>query len=260
MEVYAGFTAQSDHEIGRVIDAIAATGQLDNTLIVYIAGDNGASMEGGLYGTSNLMAQVNGVPEDTAAMLAHLDELGGPHTDAALSGRLGLGRQRALPMGQAYRLSPRRNARSHGRLLAQAHQRRRRHSHQFEARHRRCADHPRSRRRSPRPLKSTASSSSASTASACSPPSPHATAPETRTTQYFEMMGNRAIYHDGWIAAARSGLLPWVYASAPDTMRQQPWELYNLANDYSEADNLAAQYPDKLKQLAVPLRPRGEAE
>ena len=80
MEVYAGFTAQSDHELGRVIDAIAATGQLDNTLILYIAGDNGASLEGGLNGTSNGMAQINGVTETPAAMLAKLDQLGGPMT------------------------------------------------------------------------------------------------------------------------------------------------------------------------------------
>jgi len=57
------------------------------------------------------------------------------------------------------------------------------------------------------------------------------------------------MYSDGWIASARSGVLPWVYGSAPDTMQQQPWELYNLATDYSEADNLAKQYPDKLKEL-----------
>ena len=63
MEVYAGFTAQSDYEMGRVIDAIAATGQLDNTLIVYIAGDNGASLEGGLYGTANAMAQITACRE-----------------------------------------------------------------------------------------------------------------------------------------------------------------------------------------------------
>ncbi len=80
MEVFAGFTAQSDHELGRVIDAIADTGQLENTLVIYIAGDNGASLEGGLHGTSNMMAQANGITDDTAASLANLDELGGPHT------------------------------------------------------------------------------------------------------------------------------------------------------------------------------------
>ena len=76
-----------------------------------------------------------------------------------------------------------------------------------------------------------------------------ATAPSQRTKQYFEMMGNRAIYHDDWMASARSGLLPWVYAGSSDNMMQQPWELYDLSKDYSEANNLARQYPDKVKQM-----------
>ncbi len=79
MEVFAGFTAQSDYELGRVIDAIAATGQLDNTLIIYIAGDNGASMEGGLYGTSNSMAQANGVPESHRLHALKARRIGRPH-------------------------------------------------------------------------------------------------------------------------------------------------------------------------------------
>jgi arylsulfatase A-like enzyme len=80
MEVFAGFMAQTDHEMGRIIDAIADTGQLDNTLIIYIAGDNGASLEGGLYGTDNTMAQVNGLPINASDIVARLDELGGPTT------------------------------------------------------------------------------------------------------------------------------------------------------------------------------------
>ena len=80
MEVFAGFLAQTDHEIGRVVESIRETGQLDNTLIFYIAGDNGASLEGNLTGATNSMAQVNGVPETVSEMLARLDDLGGPHT------------------------------------------------------------------------------------------------------------------------------------------------------------------------------------
>ena len=78
MEVFAGFMAQADHEIGRVIDAFRETGQLDNTLVIYIAGDNGASLEGGLDGTDNIMEQVNGLQTPAAEMLRHLDEIGGP--------------------------------------------------------------------------------------------------------------------------------------------------------------------------------------
>jgi arylsulfatase len=62
-------------------------------------------------------------------------------------------------------------------------------------------------------------------------------------------MGNRAIYYDDWMASARSGLLPWVYARSSENMMQQPWELYDLSKDYSEANNLAHQYPDKVKQM-----------
>jgi arylsulfatase len=76
--------------------------------------------------------------------------------------------------------------------------------------------------------------------------------PETRTTQYFEMLGNRAIYHDGWMAASRSGLLPWVYSNQPPPdPNKQPWELYDLRHDFSEADNIASQNPQKLKELSA---------
>jgi len=76
-----------------------------------------------------------------------------------------------------------------------------------------------------------------------------ASAPPNRTTQYFEMLGNRAIYNDGWMAASRSGELAWVYAPGPEQMMQQPWELYHLTDDYSEADDLAKQYPGKVQQM-----------
>ena len=119
MEVFAGFTAQSDHELGRVIDAIADTGQLDNTLIFYIAGDNGASMEGGLNGTANCHAAGStACRETTADMLAMTGRARRPHHHAALSGGLGVGGQYAVSMGQAHRLASWRHARPPGRLLA----------------------------------------------------------------------------------------------------------------------------------------------
>ena len=61
-----------------------------------------------------------------------------------------------------------------------------------------------------------------------------ADAPATRNSQYFEMLGNRAMYSEGWIAAARSGILPWIYSETPETMMKEPWELYNLTNDFSD--------------------------
>jgi hypothetical protein len=73
-------------------------------------------------------------------------------------------------------------------------------------------------------------------------------APEPRVTQYFEMLGNRAIYHEGFMGAARSGVLPWVYTEKTD-MDSQPWELYDLTRDYSQAKNLAAENPGKVREL-----------
>src|SRR5215467_10010783 len=78
MEAFAAFTAQTDHEVGRLIDAIEDMGQLDNTLVFWVIGDNGASMEGTFHGVFNELSSLNGVPEDPAFILKHLDEIGGP--------------------------------------------------------------------------------------------------------------------------------------------------------------------------------------
>src|SRR5262249_36647243 len=81
MEVYAGYLAQTDHEIGRVIDALAELGELDNTLVIYIMGDNGASAEGSLQGTSNEVAiNANGAEDSIEYLASIIDELGGPLT------------------------------------------------------------------------------------------------------------------------------------------------------------------------------------
>jgi arylsulfatase len=248
MEVYAGFTAQNDHELGRVIDAIAATGQLDNTLIVYIAGDNGASLEGGLNGTANAMAQVNGVESTTADMLAKLDELGGPHTTPhypvgwawagnapfqwgkRIGSHLG-GTRDPMVVYWPMRIKDAGGVRD-----------------QFED----VTDVAPTILEAaalPEPAEVNGVKQQRVDGMSMLPTFSAASVPSRRTTQYFEMMGNRAIYNDGWIAAARSGMLPWLYSAAPESMMQQPWELYHLSEDYSEADDVAAKYPAKLKQL-----------
>jgi arylsulfatase len=248
MEVYAGFTAQSDHELGRVIDAIGVLGQLDNTLIIYIAGDNGASLEGGLYGTTNAMAQVNGIQESTADMLAKLDELGGPHTNPH------------YPVGWAWAGNA---PFQWGKRIA---------SHLGGTRDPMVVYWP-DRIKDAGGIRyqfEDVTDIAPTILEAAGLPEPvevngvkqqhvdgismlstfaSASAPGQRTSQYFEMMGNRAIYDDGWMASARSGMLPWLYSAAPESMMQQPWELYHLSEDYSEANDLAKKYPDKLKQL-----------
>ena len=248
MEVYAGFTAQSDHEIGRVIDAIDATGQLDNTLIVYIAGDNGASLEGGLYGTANAMSQINGEPQSTEDALAVLDELGGPHTTPH------------YPVGWAWAGN---TPFQWGKRIA---------SHLGGTRDPMVVFWPSKVKDAggvryqfedvtdvaptileaaglPEPTEVNGVKQQRVDGMSMLATFTSATAPSQRTTQYFEMMGNRAIYHDDWMASARSGLLPWVYVGSSENMMQQPWELYDLSKDYSEANDLARQYPDKVKQM-----------
>jgi arylsulfatase len=76
-----------------------------------------------------------------------------------------------------------------------------------------------------------------------------AAAPSTRTTQYFEILGNRAIYHEGWVAACFHGRLPWVRSQAVEFGDDERWELYRIDDDFSEARDLAAEFPDKLREL-----------
>ncbi|MBS1823484.1 MAG: arylsulfatase [Acidobacteria bacterium] len=248
MEVFAGFMAQTDHEIGRVIDAISATGQLDNTLIVYIAGDNGASLEGGLNGAVNAMSEINGLPEETSSMLAKLDLLGGPRTtphypvgwawagDAPfqwgkrIGSHLGATRD-PLVVSWPSRIKTVGEVRTQFEDVTD------------------IAPTILEVAKVPQPVSVDGVRQQPMDGISMTSTFDSATAPGKRTTQYFEMMGNRAIYNDGWIAAARSGLLPWIYSTAPESMMQQPWELYNIGDDYSEADDLAVKLPAKLHQM-----------
>jgi arylsulfatase len=248
MEVFAGMMAQTDHEIGRVIDTIRDTGQLDNTLIFYIAGDNGASLEGGLTGTANMMAQMNGVKETTADMLTQLDALGGPTTTPHYP--VGWAWAGNTPFQWGKRIGSHLGGTRDPLVVSWP-------SHikddgstryQFEditdvmptileAAHIPVPTEVNGVKQQPMNGISMISTFDSPTIAS------------KRTTQYFEMMGNRAIYNDGWMASARSGSLPWIHLDQTPDVNQQPWELYHLSQDYSEADNVAPQFPAKLKQM-----------
>ena len=247
MEVYAGFMAQADQEIGRVLDAFRETGQWDNTLVMYIAGDNGASLEGTLSGTDNIMEQVNGFQPTAAQVLEHLDDIGGPlsnphypagwawagNTPFQWGKRIGshLGGTRG-PMVVSW---PAR--------IKDAGATRRQYVHLIDVL-------PTILEAAGLPLPKTVNGveqqpvDGVSFFDALLNPS----APEHHVSQYYEMHGNRAMYSRGWIAAQRTGLLPWAYTL--DAAQAAPaWELYDLEHDYSEAKDLASAHPEKLDEL-----------
>ena len=245
MEVFAGFMAQADHEVGRVIDAFRQTGQLDNTLVIYIAGDNGASLEGGLYGTDNLMEQINGLQSPADQVLKHLDEIGGPlsnphypvgwawagNTPFQWGKRLGshLGGTRD-PMVVSWP----RQIRNAGGTRAQ-------YAHVIDV-------FPTILQAAniPQPRSVNGVEQLVVDGVSFFDTLMNGSASEHHTRQYFEMHGNVAMYSGGWVAARRSGLLPWT----PGTSAvQPPWELYDLDHDYSEGHDVARIHPETLERL-----------
>ncbi len=246
MEVFAGYMAQADFEIGRVIETLRRTGQLDNTLIFYIAGDNGASLEGNINGTDNLMEQVNGIVPPASEVVKHLDTIGldgsNPHYPAGwawagntpfqwgkrIGSHLG-GTRDPLVVAWSGHIKDPGSVRSQYQDVTDVF------PTILDA-----AGVPEPKSVDgveQQPVNGISFLASFTNAKALE-----------RETQYFEMHGNRAMYDHGWIAAQRSGLLPWSYTFTNNN-GPLPWELYDLDKDYSEANNLAAKYPDKLAQL-----------
>ena len=121
MEVYAGFSAHTDYEIGRLVSAIEDLGELDNTLILYVVGDNGASAEGQMNGMFNEMTYFNGVPETVQDMLKHYDEWGSESTYPHYGCRMGSGHERTFPVDKTSSIRLWWNAQWHGGSLASWH-------------------------------------------------------------------------------------------------------------------------------------------
>ena len=226
MEVYAGYSENADHNVGRVIDAIAELGELDNTLIVWIWGDNGASMEGTITGSFNELTMQNGIPltDDMQARalgaLRRTRRVGVGDHGSSLRRGVGVGGQHAVQVGQAGRFAPRRDAQPVGRAVARPHPRRRWAAFPVHPRHRRGAHDPRRRRDPGRLRRSTGSNRSRCTVPRSPRRSTSADAPEHRTQQYFETVGNRGMYKDGWWLAMKTERIPWVaHTRSPRALR-----------------------------------------
>ena len=231
-DVYAAYLAYTDHEIGRVIQAVEDMGKLDNTLIIYISGDNGSSAEGTLIGTPNEVAQVQRrANSGRGPVEVLLRRLGfGPHLQP-YGGAVDVGLRHALQLDQAGRLALRRHPAGHVRFLARPHQGRRRHSQPVPSRHRRRAHDSRSQRHPAARVRGRHQA----VAHRRHELRLHLRRGQRRRpvrhkTQYFEMMGDHAIYHEGWIASTKVVRPPWeVFGTVnPDPLNNCTWELYDL--------------------------------
>ena len=250
-EVFAGYTAYTDYEIGRVIQAVEDMGKLDNTLIIYISGDNGTSPEGTTLGTPNQYTAYNGILDvPVAEQLKFYDAWGSPMTyphmavawawvfdtpfkwTKQVASHFG-GTRQGMAVSWPARIKDAGGIR-----------------HQFhhfidivptilEVTGVKAPEFVNGIKQNPIEGVSMAYTFDKANASAAS----------TRKTQYFEMIANRGIYHEGWYANTTPPVAPWVLNAPMPDVNAYKWELYNLTEDYSQANDLAAKMPDKLKQM-----------
>ncbi|MBW2426059.1 MAG: arylsulfatase [Deltaproteobacteria bacterium] len=251
MEVYAGFLAHTDEQVGRVFESLREMGEFDETLIFYVVGDNGGSGEGGGdYGTWNEMGRIQGVVQTPAELLARLDQIGGttsyPHYSAgwgwATNTPFRWVKQVASHLGGTRNplvVSWPKGIREAGGLRTQF-------GHVNDV--------------VPTILEAAGISAPAVVNGVAQRPMDgtsllysfdDAQAEERHATQYFEVLGNRALYHRGWLVSARNrARVPWgrLVSEATETGLER-WELYDLRNDFSQSRDLAASEPDRLRTL-----------
>ncbi|WP_319575187.1 arylsulfatase [uncultured Desulfobacter sp.] len=245
-EVFAGFLEQTDHEIGRLITAIKDIGELDNTLIFYIAGDNGTSAEGGFVGMYNEMTYFNNVKEKVEDLLPLIDEWGGPQTFPHMAAGWAVafdspftwtkqvcsdfgGTRNGMVVHWPNGIKEKGGLRTQfGHVIDIA-------PTILEAT---GLPEPQSVNGTPQtPIEGTSLLYSFNDAAA----------KEQHTTQYFEMFGNRAVYHNGWFARAIHRA-PWQVINMPP-LESDTWDLYNVREDFSLSNNLADKYPEKVVEM-----------
>jgi arylsulfatase A-like enzyme len=245
MEVYAGYAQQTDYEIGRLVSAIEEIGDLDNTLIIFIAGDNGASAEGQMNGMYQEMTYFSGVAETVPDMLKHYDEWGSPSTyphfsagwavamDAPFSYTKQVGSDFGGTRNPMIIHWPA-GIKAKGEVRTQF-------GHVID-----IAPTVYEVARIPAPEMVNGIEQDPIEGTSLAYTFNNAGAAENHTVQYFEMFGNRAVYQDGWFARTIH-MLPW---KAPwVTIQEDKWELYNTNEDFSLANDLAAQDSNKLKSM-----------
>ena len=255
MEVFCGYQENADWNVGRLLDSVEEMGDLDNTLVIYIWGDNGASLEGTITGSFNEMTFLNGLVLD-AEQQTRADRPVRRHRGAGRRphrpshrGRVGARLQRAVPVGQAVGQPPRRHPRPDGRGVAGPDQGRQGDAFPVHALHRRRPDHPRGRRH---PGAQDRRRHRAGAHGRHQLPVHAGRRPGARAAHLpvLRDVRGRAMYKDGWWAASRPDRLPWDVS--PQTLarfgpdvdwdpdRDVGWELYDLTTDFSQAHDVAA--------------------
>ena len=251
-DVYGAYLAYADHEIGRVIQAVEDLGELDNTLIIYIGGDNGASAEGMLNGTPNEFTTFNGVSVPVKDQFLWYEFWGSertfPHFAAgwawAMDTPFKWVKQVPSHFGgtaQGVAMSWPGHINELGGIRPQFH-----HVIDIVPTILEAAGIP-----APDTINGVKQNPIEGVSMAYTWDKANANGPTRHTTQYFEMLGNRAIYHDGWVAATTPATLPWELSTKtpPDVITGYNWELYNVNEDPTQFNDLAAKMPEKVKEL-----------
>ena len=251
-DVYGAYLAYADNEIGRVIQAVEDLGELDNTLIIYIGGDNGASAEGMLNGTPNEFTTFNGVSVPVKDQFLWYPFWGSertfPHYAAGWAWAMDTPFKWVKQVPSHFGGTAQGVAMSWPGHIKDLGGIRRQFSHVIDivptildATGIPAPDTMDGIKQ--RPIEGVSMAYTWDKA--------NADAPTRHNTQYFEMLGNRAIYHDGWVAATTPATLPWELSTKtpPDVITGYNWELYNVQEDPTQFNDLAAKMPEKLKEM-----------
>ena len=246
-EVFAAFSEYSDYQVGRLLQAIEDLGALDNTLLIYISGDNGTSSEGNQTGHWNWGHFLNGIPETTEEQLAYLDEWGGPNTYPHMS--VGWAIAFDAPFAFTKQVAGDFGGTRNGTVIhwpagiSSKGELRDQFTHVIDV--------------VPTILEVTGIPEPTLVDGIAQIPIQgtsmvysfdDAAAPERHTIQYFEVVGNRGLYQDGWLARTTIKL-PWEMQKMNSVAANDGWELYNTLEDFSLTNNLAEQHPDRLAAM-----------
>jgi arylsulfatase len=247
-ELYAGFATHTDAQVGRFVDGLEARGLLDDTLFIYILGDNGASTEGGLRGTTDAHLNWNGIPQDPEEIVAAEHELGGPETWPNYP--VGWALAMCTPFPWAKQIVSHYGATRNGMIvhwprgIAARGEIRDQWHHVVDV--------------FPTVLDAAGVGAPAVVDGVAQQPVAGKsmvytfTAPEdpsAREVQYFEIAGARGVYWDGWVACTRHERVPWEYYATAPALEDDRWELYDTRRDWSESRDVAEQHPQRLRVM-----------